>query len=102
MASVASLTLKSMASARSSGSGSAAAPDDAVADVLLHQPEADGVQGLGDGGDLGEDVDAVLVLIDHPGDAADLALDPFEPQEVGVLVGGVAVLLVRCWRPAAP
>ena len=66
--------------------------DNAVADVFFHQAQADGVQGLGHGGDLGEDVDAVLVLVDHPGDAADLALDPLEPAQVGVLVGGVAVL----------
>jgi hypothetical protein len=29
-----------------------------------------------DGRDLGEDVDAVGVLVDHPLQAADLALDP--------------------------
>ena len=35
-------------------------------DVVLEQAEADGLQCLGDGGDLGEDVDAVGVLFDHP------------------------------------
>ena len=32
------------------------------------------------------------VVVDHPGDAADLALDLLEPGEDGVLVGAVAVV----------
>ena len=49
---------------------------DAVAEVLLKQAERDRLQGLSGGRDLGEDVDAVLVLVDHPLQAADLAFDP--------------------------
>ena len=31
--------------------------------------------------DLSQDIDAVAVLLDHPGQAADLALDPGQPLE---------------------
>ena len=55
------------------------------------RPMRHGLQGLGHGGDLGEDVDAVDVLVDHPGDAADLALDAAQALEVVVLGVGVAV-----------
>jgi hypothetical protein len=48
---------------------------DAVAEVLLKQAEGDGLQGLGGRRDLREDVDAVLILLDHPLQAADLAFD---------------------------
>ena len=34
---------------------------------------------------LGDDVDAVAVLVDHPGQAADLALDPAEAFLTGCL-----------------
>jgi hypothetical protein len=33
-----------------------------VTQVVLKQPDRDGLQGLRDGGDLGQDVDAALVL----------------------------------------
>ena len=62
--------------------------------ITQFDTQAHGMQCLGDGGDLGEDVDAVFVLVNHPGDAADLPFDPLEPAEVRVLVGRVAVLLV--------
>ncbi len=57
------------------------------------------MQGLVDGGDLGEDVDAVDVLVDHALDAAYLPFDAAQALEVGVLVGSVAVVvfcLVGC------
>jgi hypothetical protein len=38
--------------------------DHAVADMFLHEAQTDRVQGLGDGRDLGQDVDAVLVFLD--------------------------------------
>ena len=68
---------------------------DAVADVLVEEADGDGLERLGDGADLGEDVDAVRVLLDHALDAADLALDAVEPLGVVVLVdacsrGGLA------------
>src|SRR5207244_7897314 len=50
----------------------------AVADVLVEDPEGERFEGGVDGGDLGEDVDAVAVLLDHPLDAADLAFDAVE------------------------
>ena len=50
------------------------------------------LEGAGDGGDLGHDVDAVLVLLHHAGDPARLPLDQPEPPQVGLFVGGVAVL----------
>ena len=53
---------------------------------------ADRVQRLGDGGDLGQDVDAVLVLLHHPRDSPHLAFDAAEPAQVGILVRGIAVL----------
>src|SRR5690625_4687769 len=63
--------------------------DHAVAQVVLDQPEPDGLECAGDGGDLGEHVDAVDVLVDHPGNAADLALDAAHPA--GVVLLGAAV-----------
>jgi DNA-binding FrmR family transcriptional regulator len=63
-----------------------------VADVFFHQAQADGVQGLGHGRDLRQDVDAVLVFLDHPGNSPDLSLDPSEPAQIRVLVRRVAVL----------
>src|SRR5680860_761913 len=47
--------------------------------VLVQQAERDGLQGLGHGGDLGQDVDAVGLVGDHPLDAPDLTLDPLHP-----------------------
>lgn len=64
----------------------------AVADVLFEQVQGDGVERLGDRGNLGEDVDAVLVFIDHAGDAADLPFDAAQALEVRLFVGGVTVL----------
>src|SRR5687768_17183412 len=49
---------------------------DAVLYVVLEQYGADLLQRRDDAGDLGEDVDAVGLLLDHPLHAADLALDP--------------------------
>src|SRR3984957_16036954 len=47
---------------------------DTVAEVLLEQTEGDRLERLGGRRDLREDVDAVLVLLDHPLQAPDLAL----------------------------
>src|SRR5699024_658462 len=64
----------------------------AVAEVLLEQAERDGLQRPGHRGDLREDVDAVLVLLDHPLQTAGLPLDAAQPLEVRLLVVGVSVL----------
>src|SRR5690606_16981630 len=71
--------------------GLAGRVDDAVAQVVLDEADAHGLQRLRDGGDLREDVDAVDVLVDHAGDAAHLPLDAAHPFEVRLLVGRVAV-----------
>ena len=42
------------------GAAGAGGVGDAVAEVVVEEAEGDGFQGGGDGGDLGEDVDAVL------------------------------------------
>ena len=102
MAAVASRTLASMASVRRAGSGSPAAPTTQWPMCSSTSPKAHGVQGLGGRGDLGQDVDAVFVLIHHPGDPADLALDALEPAQVCLFVGGVAMRRRRvsagvCW-----
>ena len=75
---------------------------DAVAEMFLDQAEGDRLEGLGNRSDLSEDVDAVLVFVDHPLQPAHLALDPAEPPLVAVLVMAVPVhnapRLVCCAR----
>ena len=58
--------------------------------VLVEQAEPDALQRLGDRRDLGEHVDAVLVVLDHPLQPAHLAFDAAQPAEVVVLADGVA------------
>lgn len=67
--------------------------DHAMRNVVFEQSNADGVEGLVDGGHLSEDIDAVLVILDHFGNAADLALCAFEASEIGLLFFGVAVTM---------
>jgi hypothetical protein len=64
--------------------------EDAVAEVLVDEAEGDLLEGGVDGGDLGEDVDAVGVFVDQALQAADLAFDLAETGEVVVLLEGVA------------
>src|SRR5699024_3760447 len=70
--------------------GLAGGVDDAVADVVLEQAEADPLQRLGRRRDLGEDVDAVRVVLDHARYAPYLALDALEPREVLLLASAVS------------
>jgi P-type Cu+ transporter len=58
-------------------------------EVVVEEAEGDALQGPGRGAHLGEHVDAVLIVLDHPLQAADLTLDAPQPLQVGVLVGGV-------------
>jgi hypothetical protein len=62
-----------------------------VRQVLVQQFQRERLQRLGRGGHLGQDVDAVLVLLDHPLQAPDLPLDPAQPLEVAGLLGAVPV-----------
>ena len=65
--------------------------EDAVPEVVIEESEGDAFQRLGDGRDLGEDVDAVLFLIDHAVNASGLAFDAFEPSQIFALVTDIAV-----------
>src|SRR4029079_5415402 len=67
------------------GRGLAPAGQEAVAGGVVEQAERDLVERGLDRAQLGEHVDAVAVLVDHPGDAADLALDARQPGEELVL-----------------
>ena len=97
MASVASLSLAAPSlGARRDG------VRDAVREVLVEQAQADGLQRAGDGADLGEHVDAVGVLVDHPRDAADLPLDARHPGQVGRALAAVALRHVVPSRPRRP
>ncbi len=71
--------------------------DDAVAEVVLDEADADGLEGLGDGGDLREDVDALDCLVatfpagtlsGAPKPRAIRLIDEMEPAARGVY-GGV-------------
>src|SRR5204862_2691403 len=59
---------------------------DAMGQVIVEQFDGDRLQRLGGGRDLVEDLDAVLVLVDHALKAADLTLDPAEALLHGLLV----------------
>jgi len=66
--------------------------DDAVFQVVVEEAERDALKGGGKRGDLGKDVDAVLLFIDHAVQATGLALDALERGKVAVLVADVAVV----------
>jgi hypothetical protein len=46
--------------------------------MFIDEAHADALERLCHGADLGEDIDAVRVLIDHALDPAHLAFDPFQ------------------------
>jgi hypothetical protein len=64
---------------------------DAVRQVVFQQAQRHRLQRPRRRRHLGQDVDAVLVVLDHLLQAADLALDPAQPLEVPVLARGVSV-----------
>src|SRR5512138_3725737 len=72
----------------------------AVPGMPVEQAECHLVQSGLDGSDLGEDVDAVTVVLDHPLDATYLALDAAEPAVELLLGGGVAAF--GCHAPSLP
>src|SRR5436190_24649 len=63
---------------------------DAVVRMVGEEPEGDPVERLVDGGDLGQQVDAVRLILDHPSQPAHLSLDPREPAKHRLLVVHVA------------
>src|SRR5699024_3955016 len=67
--------------------------DHAVAHVILEQSHGNPLQGFGERRDLGEDVDAVPVILHHPVDAPGLAFDPAQPREIAVLIQDVPVVV---------
>jgi len=68
---------------------------DAVPEVGVEQTEPNALERLAHRGDLRQHVDAVLVVVDHPLQAAHLALDPAQPVPEVVLFHGVATHRVR-------
>src|ERR1700709_1165788 len=60
--------------------------------MLREQLQAHLVEPGLDGADLGQDVDAVALVLDHALDAPHLALDALEARREGILVGDVAGL----------
>ena len=73
-----------------------------MGDVVLEEPGADLLERGLDRGDLGEDVDAVAVLLDHPLDAAHLSLDAVQAPGQRLLVLGVAMHQMTSRREKAP
>src|SRR5690606_6803970 len=68
---------------------------DAVVQVILEDLALDPREGRADGAGLGQDVDAIAIILDHAGHAAHLSLDAVQAVEQGGLVvavqGGVSV-----------
>jgi hypothetical protein len=52
-----------------------------MADVTVQEAERDFVEGRPRRVDLSDDIDAVAVLLDHPGHTSDLSLDLAEPAQ---------------------
>ncbi len=61
------------------------ASDEAMPNVAIQEAEPDFVERRSDRIDLGEDVDAIAVLLDHAREAAHLALDPAQSFGAGCL-----------------
>src|SRR5687768_17404973 len=64
----------------------------AVPDVLVEHLERDALERLGDRADLGEQVHAIAIVLDHLLDPADLALDAAQPLAERFLVVAVALV----------
>jgi hypothetical protein len=71
---------------------------DAALNVVLQDEDRQRIDRRAQGGRLLEDVDAVFLALDHPGDATDLALHPGEAADQAGLVLRIAVAKVgRGW-----
>src|SRR5215470_7031548 len=55
---------------------------DTVLEVLVEQRQRHRLQGPRRSRDLGQHIDAVLIVLDHPLQPADLALDPPQPPQM--------------------
>ena len=66
-----------------------------MVDVVLDELKRNLMQGLVHGRELGQDVEAIRVVLDHAGDAADLPFDAPQPVQQGRLVLRIAVAGVR-------
>ncbi|MBP2217071.1 hypothetical protein H4V95_002262 [Arthrobacter sp. CAN_C5] len=58
--------------------------------MVIEQSERYAAEGGSEGKNLGEDVDAVLLLIDHAGNATSLTLNPLHARQVAILVRHIA------------
>ena len=67
---------------------------DAMGDVVAQEFFFHAAKSSADCGNLRNDVDAISILLNHPGEAADLAFDPVEPLETRIL----AVLAHRTYH----
>src|SRR5690606_2391312 len=76
------------------GVSGASRVDHAVPQVVVEEPYGDGVERALESADLREDVDAVLLLVDHARDASRLPLDAPQALEVAVLLGDVPVVVL--------
>ena len=75
--------------------------DNAVRQVILEQPHGNRLERTRGGRDLGQHLDAVRILVDHPLYASDLALNSAQPSQQGGLVAAVAGdagQVLRCCR----
>src|SRR6266540_6536267 len=77
---------------------------DAMAEMIFEQPQRDRLQCPGHRGYLGKHVDAILILLHHPLQAAYLPLDPAQALQIGVLVLGVTAhaVTIRSAPPQLP
>ena len=66
-----------------------------MAQVVFEKAERDRLQRGGGGTDLGEDVDAVLLVFHHRTDAASLPLDALQPVQVALSVADIPVMARR-------
>jgi hypothetical protein len=64
---------------------------DATLDVILEDQEGDGIDGRSKGRCLLQDVDAVLLALDHALYAPDLALDAPQTADQHRLIAGIGV-----------
>lgn len=65
--------------------------EDAVLEVVVEKADGDDLQCPGERADLGQDIDAVFLVVDHFGNTAGLPLNASHALEVLVFVADVTV-----------